>query len=230
MTVSAPVAGVDHVAAVHFAVLHRHRPPAVVAGERGGAHRGADHAPLAHLDRAEVRQAILGERLEIDAPRGGTGDEEDVPPIVRRVERPLGEVVPVGELHEPARLELFGEELRGAGPVRDEHESPHRAVPRRDEEERMVVDRRMARHLPDARAGRLVAQPARLGRRDLPLRAHAARSFARRRGRTSRAQPISAAKPAHPPHHHGCPVGAKMMASATAQNANRSSQPIGDFT
>ena len=209
-------------------MLHRHRPPAVIAGECGGPHCGADHAPRAHLDRAEVAQPFLGERLQVEAPGSGAGDEEGVPPVVRREERPLGEIVPVGELHEPPALALLREELRRAGPVRDEDEAPHRPVPRRHEEERVVMDRRVARHLADARAGRLVAQPARFRRRDAALGRHARRAFMR--GCTSSTQPISAAKPAHPPHHHGWPVGAKMMASATAQKASRSTQPTGDLT
>ncbi len=145
------------------------------------------------------------------------------------MKRPFGQIVAVGELHEaPARL-FLGEELRTSGAVRDEHEPPHRVVVRRHEEERMVVDRRMGGDLPDAGAGRRVAEPACLGRPGAALSAAAGVHDAvpSARGRINITHPRSATNPAQPAHHHGCPVGAKMMASATAQKASRSIQLIG---
>jgi hypothetical protein len=59
--------GIDQREARHRAGFHRHGPPAAAFRQRGGAHRGADHTLLTHLDGAEVGELLLLESIEIDA-------------------------------------------------------------------------------------------------------------------------------------------------------------------
>ena len=52
-------ARIDQDEARDLAGLDRDRPPVAAGGQRGGAHRGADHALLAHLDRTEIGELGL---------------------------------------------------------------------------------------------------------------------------------------------------------------------------
>ena len=100
--------------------LDRDRPPAPVGRQRGRAHGRADHALLAHLDRAEIGELCLGEVIEIDPPRAGAGGEIDEASVRRRIDRPFGDVGTVRRLHEFARCAVLEENLRRAGPMRNE--------------------------------------------------------------------------------------------------------------
>jgi hypothetical protein len=100
---------VEHVECGGAPALHRHRPPAVVARKRSGAHRGTHHARLAHLHAAEIGQHFLLQRFKLQPHGPRAGDEHDEARVMRRVERPLGEVVALGELDE--LVALLGEQL-----------------------------------------------------------------------------------------------------------------------
>ena len=168
--------GVDHVQpgdiAMGRAVLHRHRPPAAVGGERRRAHRVAHHPRGDHRHVPEVGQALLAEAaLRRHPPGTAAGREIDVPAVIRRMHAPFVEVIAIRELQEPARFTLFEKNLRPAGAMRHEHEPGHRVVVGRQIVERMMVDRGVGSHLPHRDPGGAVDIRDRLGRKNASLHA-----------------------------------------------------------
>jgi len=87
-----------------------------------------------------------------------------VSPVMRRMHRPLGDVRLVGELLQLAALAQLAPYFRSSGAVRDEEQPPHGVVHARQVVERMMVDGRVIRHLPQRDAGAFVGECSGLGR------------------------------------------------------------------
>ena len=85
---------------------------------------------------------------KVDTPGAGAGGEIDKASVRRRIDRPVGQIGPVGDLHQFAGRAVFIENLRRAGAMRNENQLGAGLVIGRHEEKRMMMNARVIGHLP----------------------------------------------------------------------------------
>ena len=140
---AAPEGGIDPVKMSHRPCANRYRPPPVIVRERGRPHGSAHHAPFPHGHIAKLGELHFFERLEIEPPGGGARGKEHGFAVVGRVDGPLGQISPIGQLDQAAPCLVLGEQLRATRAVRHQNEPLHVAVEAWYEKERVMMDRRM---------------------------------------------------------------------------------------
>ena len=103
-------------------------------------------------------QFFFNECVGAHTARSGSRSEIDIPAVVRRMDRPLGQVLSFGELEEGSLPSHLGEDFGPSGSVRHKEQEPHSVVIGGEVIKRVVMNRRKVGDLPNPGPGRGIVE------------------------------------------------------------------------